>query len=63
MFVPQDLVFAARAKLEAYKLQLTARELAILSCAVVELESKGYKPFEELLLVQVDTLLNSSKFV
>ena len=41
-------------KIQAFGISLTDREIAILSCATVELESKGYKPFDEEFVVQVD---------
>jgi len=47
-------VDATRRKIQAFGISLTDREIAILSCATVELESKGYKPFDEEFVVQVD---------
>ena len=50
---------AAYAGLEPFfpKMQLTDREKWVLTAAVVELRKRGYDPFEDIIVIQVDHCL------
>lgn len=52
-FFSEDVVISVRQKLRGFEMPLTERELAILSCAVVELEVKGHDPWSTPMIVQV----------
>ena len=44
-------------KIRLYNMPLTDRELAIVATAVTELESRGFRPYEQMLFVQCEPCL------
>ena len=49
-------------KIRLYNMPLTDRELAIVATAVTELESRGFRPYEQMLFVQCEPISLLSQF-